>query len=224
MNITGTSTLTGCKDCLNNQFLNNIGLNGSSLGLIDKGGTGSVFTGNQLSQTTTTTGSSMLTIESNVDFVQAISGVTQGNPGIVTYAGTVPYRTGDTAIITAVSGMTQLNNNYYPITVIDPTHFSIGVDTTAFTPYSSGGSVTVASSGGTYANNTFTINGATGGHFTNWQDLGGTVLSIDHNTYSILSGSAANPQFTIGNTHPVTTYNTCAAYKAGYETTAICNP
>lgn len=70
----------------------------------------------------------------------AISNVTQANPAVVTTA-THGFVTGETVTITGVVGMTELNGNSYTITVLSPTTFELdGVDSTAYTAYSSGGS------------------------------------------------------------------------------------
>lgn len=69
---------------------------------------------------------------------KTITGATQANPGVIT-AVAHGYSTGTRVPIASVVGMTQLNGNTYTITVVDADHFSIGVDTTAFTAYSSGG-------------------------------------------------------------------------------------
>lgn len=42
-------------------------------------------------------------------------------------------------LITGVNGMVQLNGNTYTITVVDPNNFTIGIDTTGFGAYTSGG-------------------------------------------------------------------------------------
>lgn len=70
--------------------------------------------------------------------VKNITGLTAANPGVVT-AVAHGYTTGDIVIIYAVVGMTQVNGKSYTITVVDADHFSIGVDTSAYTAYSSGG-------------------------------------------------------------------------------------
>jgi hypothetical protein len=70
-----------------------------------------------------------------------ITGATQANPCVITVADTTGLETGDTGSISGVSGMTELNAlGTITITVIDGTTFSLdGVDSTAFTPYASGG-------------------------------------------------------------------------------------
>jgi len=69
-----------------------------------------------------------------------VAGITQGNPGRVT-VNNHRFNNGDTARITGVVGMTQVNDKYFTVAVVDANNFTIGVNTTAYTPYSSGGSV-----------------------------------------------------------------------------------
>jgi len=69
---------------------------------------------------------------------KAVTGITRANPGVVTCTGHgftsgVKVRLGDAA------GMTEVNGNDYTVTVIDANSFSIGVDTSGFTAYTSGG-------------------------------------------------------------------------------------
>lgn len=82
-----------------------------------------------------------------------ITDVTQANPGAVTTGAAHGFNTGDQVTITSVVGMTELNGNTYTITVTAPTTFTIGVNTTGFTAYTSGGtaarvSVPTGGSGG----------------------------------------------------------------------------
>lgn len=73
---------------------------------------------------------------------KAITGATQTNPVQLTIAAH-GYATGRPAMITGVVGMTQLNDKVYKLTVIDANTVSLdGVDGTAFTAYTSGGSCT----------------------------------------------------------------------------------
>jgi len=77
----------------------------------------------------------------NVTRLQAaenITGITQANPGKVTVTAH-GYSTGDQVFISAVSGMTQVNGLFFPVTVVDANNFTIGVNTSTYTPYSSGG-------------------------------------------------------------------------------------
>lgn len=72
---------------------------------------------------------------------KAITGLTQANPGVVT-ATAHGFATGDKIKLASVGGMTQVNNLYFTITVLTADTFSIGVDTTAYTAYTSGGTAT----------------------------------------------------------------------------------
>jgi len=71
---------------------------------------------------------------------KAITGATQTNPVQLTVTGH-GYATGQVLTVTAVAGMTQINNRVYTITVVDANTISLdGVDGTAFSAYTSGGS------------------------------------------------------------------------------------
>lgn len=73
---------------------------------------------------------------------KTITGATQTNPVQLTIAAH-GYTTGRLAMITGVVGMTQINDKVYKLTVIDANTVSLdGVDGTAFTSYTSGGSCT----------------------------------------------------------------------------------
>ena len=66
-----------------------------------------------------------------------ITGATQANPCVLTANNT--FQVGQKITISGVVGMTQLNGNTYTITAVTPTTITINVDSTGFTPYSSGG-------------------------------------------------------------------------------------
>ncbi len=69
---------------------------------------------------------------------KTITGISQANPGNVT-AVAHGFATGDIVIIEGVVGMTQVNSRYYTITVTGVDNFTIGVDTSGYTAWSSGG-------------------------------------------------------------------------------------
>ena len=74
-----------------------------------------------------------------LEATQAITGVTQANPAVVTITGH-GYTTGDAVEIEDVVGMTELNGKRYTITVLTANTFELdGIDSTGFTAYSSGG-------------------------------------------------------------------------------------
>ncbi len=69
---------------------------------------------------------------------KAITGITAANPGVVT-ATAHGFSSTDIVSLSGIVGMTQLNGTTVTVTVIDANSFSIGVDTTTYTAYSSGG-------------------------------------------------------------------------------------
>ncbi len=69
---------------------------------------------------------------------KTITAITKANPGKVTATGH-GYSTGDTVQIASVVGMTQINGRQFTVTVVDANSFTIGVDTSGFTTYASGG-------------------------------------------------------------------------------------
>lgn len=75
---------------------------------------------------------------------QVISGITQANPAVVTYVGADTYANGDRVWISGVVGMTQVNNREFTVAGLNAganTFQLSGVDSTAYTAYSSGGTV-----------------------------------------------------------------------------------
>ena len=70
-----------------------------------------------------------------------ITGVTQANPAVVTTSAAHTFVNGESVDITGVIGMTELNGNTYTVANVTATTFELlGIDSTAFTAYSSGGS------------------------------------------------------------------------------------
>lgn len=70
---------------------------------------------------------------------KTITAASQANPCAITSAGH-GLATGDIVIIEGIVGMTQLNGRYYTITVTGANNFTLnGVDSSAYTAYSSGG-------------------------------------------------------------------------------------
>ncbi len=75
----------------------------------------------------------------------AIVGITNASPaGVVTLQQPSAFATGMIVQFSDVGGMTELNGNAYPITVIDSKTFSIAVDTFQFAPYTSGGFASIS--------------------------------------------------------------------------------
>lgn len=71
----------------------------------------------------------------------SISNITQADPGEVTTSSDHGLSSGNVVWITDVSGMTQVNNRNFEITVTGTNTFTLGVDTTGFGAYSGGGNV-----------------------------------------------------------------------------------
>ena len=67
-----------------------------------------------------------------------VTAITNANPGQVT-GPDHGLSNGMRVTFSDVGGMTQLNGNTYTVTVVDANNFTIGVDTTAFGVYTSGG-------------------------------------------------------------------------------------
>lgn len=74
---------------------------------------------------------------------RAITGISKANPGVVTSNGH-GLQTGDVIFVAGVVGMVEVNDRYFTITRINDDTFSIGVNTTAFTTYTSGGTARVS--------------------------------------------------------------------------------
>jgi len=75
---------------------------------------------------------------------QNITGITAANPGVVTYAGADNYANGNQVFISGVVGMTQVNNRRFTVANVNTganTFELSGVNTSAYTAYSSGGTI-----------------------------------------------------------------------------------
>lgn len=71
-----------------------------------------------------------------------ISAITQANPGKITTSASHNLTTGDRVYLsTSIGGMTELRGRYVTATVVDADEFTIGIDTTNFTAYTSGGTI-----------------------------------------------------------------------------------
>ena len=86
---------------------------------------GNIFVGNTESETA-------------INQFGRVSGVTQANPAVVT-APNHGLQTGQTVIFRDIGGMTELNTVQYTVTHIGENSYSIGVDSSAYTAYTSGG-------------------------------------------------------------------------------------
>lgn len=75
--------------------------------------------------------------------VATITGLTQANPGSVT-AASHGFVSGDVVLISGISGMTEVNDTLFTVTVVNGSTFTIGVNTTGYSAYSSGGTAELA--------------------------------------------------------------------------------
>lgn len=78
-----------------------------------------------------------------------ITAVTKANPGSVTCP-SHGFTTGDEIAFFDVGGMTELEANGYTITVVDANTFTIGVDSSSFSTFTSGGTANLALDGSAF--------------------------------------------------------------------------
>lgn len=69
-----------------------------------------------------------------------VTGATKANPCKLTIPGH-GLTTGGKGLVTGIGGMVELNNRVYTATVIDADNITIGVDSTAYTAYTTGGRI-----------------------------------------------------------------------------------
>lgn len=112
-----------------------------------------------------------------------ITQITKTNPGVITCPDH-EFSTGDSVTLSGIVGMQELNDEAVTITVINADTFSIGVDTTSYTTYVSGGNATanpaiiVCLNHGLTTGDIVTISGV-GGIETINDTFGVTVLTTD---------------------------------------------
>lgn len=112
---------------------------------------------------------------------KAITGATQANPCAIT-AAAHGYATGDEVYIDGILGMTELNKRYFIITVTGANTFTLnGVDSTAYTAYTSGGTV-----GRTIASCTNDLGVAGNKNTVSWAAVAG---AIKYNIYKEKAGT-----------------------------------
>jgi hypothetical protein len=72
-----------------------------------------------------------------------IAGITEANPAVVTTTTNHKLQTGDRVYIAGVVGMTEANDRYYTVKKVSDTTYSLnGVNSSAYTTWSSGGTST----------------------------------------------------------------------------------
>ena len=69
----------------------------------------------------------------------AITAITSAASGVVTTSTAHGLTTGNRVVLTSIAGMTELNNRQAVVTVLSATTFEMGIDTTTFDAYVSGG-------------------------------------------------------------------------------------
>ena len=74
--------------------------------------------------------------------VTNISDITAASPGSVTATGH-GFTTGQIVTLSGVGGMVEVNDIAFTVTAVDVNTFTLGVDTTAYTTYTAGGTATV---------------------------------------------------------------------------------
>lgn len=127
-------------------------------------------------------GSSM--VRCGASFGNTVSAITKANPGVVT-ATAHGFNTGDKIVHIINSGMVELNYVPCTITVSDANTYSIGIDTTSFTTFTSGN-----------ARQYITLQVGSGGDRTK-------ATGAIYNGYPIVRANGNSPASTLGNTHIV---------------------
>jgi ubiquitin-activating enzyme E1-like protein len=77
-----------------------------------------------------------------VGSVMSVTNITQASPGQVTTLLNHGYSDGQVVQVNDVVGMTQINGESLTVTVVDEKNFTVGISTTGYSPYVSGGVVT----------------------------------------------------------------------------------
>lgn len=98
-----------------------------------------------------TVGNTTGIVQLPADVVGAVTNITQALQAVVT-VGSHAFTTGHSVLVSGVAGMTQINGRRANVVGIGTTTITLGLDTTGFTAYSSGGTVAAnpASASGEY--------------------------------------------------------------------------
>ena len=119
-----------------------------------------------------------------------ITAATKANPCQITLSAAASWITGQKIQITGVGGMTELNYKTFTLTKLDNTHFTLGVDSSAYGVYTSGGTACGVTEPGS---ETITgISKANPGVVTtskpHWLSTGDTVRMVDIGGMTELEG------------------------------------
>ena len=71
----------------------------------------------------------------------AVAGITRASPGIVTTAAPHGLASGDAVWLEDVQGMTEVNRRRFTVTVLGSSTFALGIDTSGYADWTSGGTV-----------------------------------------------------------------------------------
>jgi co-chaperonin GroES (HSP10) len=74
------------------------------------------------------------------DYFVSISGITQASSAVITVDESA-FKAGDRVLIKNVAGMTEINNTKATVTVASATSITVNIDSTLFTAYTAGGTV-----------------------------------------------------------------------------------
>lgn len=119
-----------------------------------------------------------------------ITAATKSNPAKITTSTSHGYTTGQTVYISGVSGMTQLNNKSYVITVTSSTQFTLnGVSSTGYSTYWSGGTVRRCQTAACEVVVTATSHGFANGDSVYIAGVGG-MTQINNKVFTVASAAA----------------------------------
>ncbi len=82
---------------------------------------------------------------SSLGYSRTISNITLANPCVLTINDTTNLENHSLCTTLSIVGTTELDSKVFEYTVIDSTHISLNVDSTSFTPYTSGGILYIGS-------------------------------------------------------------------------------
>lgn len=123
------------------------------------------------------------------DTTRLINAITLANPGQITFTAAHGFLDGDYVYLTDIIGTDELNEQTVPVTVVSTTSITIGIDTTAFTPYVSGGTAYRITPRGT----AIRVDQCQGGHIDD------NYFEAYSTTIDIRGGNTTDTQISVGN-------------------------